>query len=220
MNATTQQLLFIGEIALLTIIIISLLQRGFFWTWLRARIQPNKIIMIKCWGGKKPYYRTGRLENNPQRIIFKDLHSKQEKSIMIDNPKEEIHIDMGVQWIEVNTQKDGIFQYKAKDKDGKPITVEFTGFKAINYTELVKAINGHDGEKYEGLCLRHLYRPSLMDDQLKKVFWITIVLLVLVAGNAYFTYKNMKGLEFISQQIADTCGASKIMLANITHTII
>jgi hypothetical protein len=187
-----------SEIVLLTIILISLLQRGFFWSWLRARLNSNKTILIKCWGGKKPYYLTGKIENNPQRIIFKDMHSKQVKSIMISNPKTQIHIDMGVQWVEVDTLKDCV----------------------IDYSEMIKAINGHDGEKYEGLCLRHLYRPSIMDDQLKRVFWIGIISLVLIGANLYYTYKITKGLAFVSQQVADTCGVTKDLVANMTHTII
>ena len=165
-------------IALITIIIISMLQRGFFWTWLRARIQPQKIIVIKCYGGKKPYYRNGKIEPNPQRLIFQDLHSKQYKSIIISNAQTQIHIEMGVQYIVVDTQKDCI----------------------IDFGETVHAVNGHDGEKYEGLCLRHLYRPSLMEDQLKRQLLILIILLIIVAGNFYYTYKLTKGVEYVSQQ--------------------
>ena len=181
-------------IALITIIAISMLQRGFFWTWLRARLQPQKTIVIKCYGGKKPYYRNGRIEPNPQRIVFQDLHSKQYKSIIISNASTQIHIEMGVQYVVVDTQKDCV----------------------IDFGELAKAINGHDGEKYEGLCLRHLYRPSLMEDQLKKQLILLIIILLAIIGNFYYTYKLTKGVEFVSTQI----GNIQTTLNNMTGRII
>lgn len=181
-------------IALITVIIISILQKGFFWTWFKARIQPQKTIVIKCYGGKKPYYRNGRIESNPQRIVFQDLHSKQFKSITISNASTQIHIEMGVQWVVVDTQKDAV----------------------IDFGELAKAVNGHDGEKYEGLCLRHLYRPSLMEDQLKKQLWLIIIILLILVANLYYTYKLQGGIEYVSGQLVDI----KITLNNMTGKII
>lgn len=219
MNAIYNQILFISEIVLLTILVISLLQRGFFWAWLRARLSPKKVVVIKCYGGKDPYYRNGKIENNPLRVIFKDMHSKMDKSIMISNSKTQIHRDMGVQFVEVDTQKDCTFEHESVDKEGNKKIITINGFKAIDYQEMVKAVNGHDGEKYEGLCLRHLYRPSLMEDQLKKQLWILVIIMLLVAINLYFTYKDNKALVYLIKQ-SGACNDIKTILMNQTQNVI
>lgn len=177
MNAILQQMLMYFAVFLIGVLLIGFLQRGFFLTWLRARFSNGKKVMITCYGNVKPYYRLGRIVEN--KLIFKDRHSKDERGLFFDDVQHQTHYDLGVYFVSVNTIKNCIYNWK----------------------EDAKAVTGFDAEKNESLCIRHLYRPSLLDAKTQLMIWILVFLCLVVLFMAYTQYKQGKLLMVVLEQV-------------------
>lgn len=177
MNTIIQQMIFYFIVFILGVMVIAFLQRGFFLAYIRARFSNGKKVIIKCYGNVKPYYRLGKIAES--KLTFKDRWSKDEKGLYFNDIQNQTHYDMGVYWVEVNTIKNCIYNWKSD---------------AI-------AISGFDAEKNESLCIRHLYRPSLLDAKTQLMIWLLVGVLILVLFMAYTQYKQGKLLMIVLEQV-------------------
>lgn len=192
MSPIIQQMIYYLIVFIIGIILIAFLQRGFFFTWLRARFSNGKKVVVKCYGNVKPYYRVGRIAEN--KLNFKDRHSKVEKGLYFEDVHNQTHFDLGVFWVEVDVIKNCIFNLKAE----------------------AKAVPGSDAEKNESLCIRHLYRPSLLDAKTQLLIWLLIGVLLVVLYMAYSQYKQGKLLMVILEQVV----SMKTTVFNQTSNVI
>ena len=148
--------------------VIALLQRDFFFKYLKVRASLGKKILVKIRAVNRWYYEVGEI--NEGDLVFGS--KKQRKRI--NNTKDNyFYRSMGIAWVNIDEEKNAILE---------PNLTGVTGF---------------DAEKQESLLVRALYKPSL-DDNKEKIILILLVLAIVAAGiSAYFGYNVLNQLEVL-----------------------
>lgn len=152
MNELLQQILLylLSYLAVfvLAIVIISVLLRGFFWTYMRVKSSRGKLVLVKVRGVSKPYYRAGKVQEN--FLVYKTAE-KNEKRIKLE--RQYIYNDLGISWVEVDSVTDGVYD-PSKAMDG---------------------VTGFDADRMNSLYLRALYRPNILDPRTQIMFVLIIL---------------------------------------------
>jgi hypothetical protein len=179
MDAVVQQILVqmisYFVVLILSIIVISLFQRGFFWKWLRARSSGGRLLLIKIKGVVKPIYKTGWIEEND--LCFKMKWNDKIPKRIHNIKREYIYKDLGVSFVEID---DNLNCFLTPD---------------------LKGVTGFDAEKMNSLLLRALYRPSLLDPKDQIILIVVILLFFMSLIMIFYNYRIYKGIGEIKASI-------------------
>ena len=156
------QATYYGIVMILTVGILSFVQKGFFWKYFRVRISFGRLILVKLRAVNGDFFAVGRVEEG--FLVFK-AH-KEQKRISIQN-KNAFYRSLAVTWIDVDDEKGAILNSGAA------------------------SVPGFDAVKYNSLYLRALYRPALTDNKEKIMMalmvgiGIAVVICVVLQWQAY-----------------------------------
>jgi hypothetical protein len=153
-----------------SIIIIGFMQRGFFWSFIRAKMSGGKKLIVKIRSITRPIYKIGRIQEGD--LMFKN---SDKKDVRFKVDKDDIYRDMGVFFVEVDDEKGIVI---------RPNLVGVTGF---------------DPEKMNSLYLRCLYRPTLLDQKAQIMLILLIILTLMVLMGLFFSYQTSKKVELTLQ---------------------
>lgn len=177
-------------VLLLAIIIVSVILRGFFWTYIRVRWfnRDKQKVLVKFRTINIPFYKVGK-------ITERDLLVKVGKTNRrINNiPKTAIYRDLNVNWLEVDDEKNSV----------------------IDYTELTTAVEGFDADKMNSLYLRALYKPPIIDNTQMIMLVLLAGILIISLGNVYLNYQGDKNIKLIAQGLNELNG----YVRNLTPSI-
>ena len=155
-------------VLILAIIIISFLQRGFFWKWLRARTGGGRLLLVKIKGVVKPIYKTGYVDEGD--LCYKNKWSDKIPKRICNIKREYIYKDLGVSFVEID------------DKLNCFLTPD------------LKGVTGFDAEKYNSLYLRALYRPTLLDPKDQIIMIIVIITFIMCLIMIFYIYQVNKNV--------------------------
>lgn len=173
MNPILEQMLWYGVIIMIAHIAMSLIQRGFFWKFLRVKLSFGKLILVKIRALNRDYFIVGYVDEN--FLVFKTKDGVVRINI---KDKEVFYRVMGTIWIDYD---------------------EGTG--ALSKSDY-SVVSGYDPKKYSDLYIRALYKPSLADNKTKFIMGGIMLIIVLIGILAFILYKQGKILEQIPPQIA------------------
>jgi len=173
MNVLIVQVISYFAVFVFSVIIISVMFRGFFWSFIRVKMSGGKLIMVKLRTITKPIYKTGKVDDDGD-LIFK----KNKKQVRINNlTAEDIYRDMGVFFVEIDAETNCIL---------KPN---------------LEGVEGFDAEKWNSLYLRALYRPTLLDQKTQIMLILCAITLLLLLFSLFFTYQLNKKVELMSLNV-------------------
>ena len=162
------------------IFLISIIQRGLFWPFVKVRLSFGKLIMVKSRAVHRDYFMVGKIEEG--FLAYGDKANQKRISI----PDSSFFYRVcGLMWVDVDDEKGALC---------KP-----------DYT----TASGFDPVKYNNLYIRTLMRPSVADNQDKLIIGALLLIIVLIIVVGFLVYKNGYSLEFIISKISQLAAAGK-----------
>ena len=157
----------------------NFLLKGFFWKFLKVKFSGGQNLLVKIKEVNRDYYRVGKIIDGD---LLYSISGKDQKRIKIPKDKAVLYKSIGITWIDVDSETNGI------------CTVDYS------------AVSGYDAEKFNDLYLRALYKPKIDDNQKKLLMIMIAVAIVLLViclvnivnisdqlGNIQGQLSNMKG---------------------------
>ena len=162
-------------IFVLTVIILSLLLRGFLWKYIAVKMSRGAKFLVKIRTPLRDYFEVGWMKDGV--IEHKQYGKKIEVSIPESfNP---FYRCLGVNWV---------------DKDE-----ETNGFVKPDFS----AILGYDANKLENLHERALTQPQLNSTNEKLIFVLLIVAIIASVAAAYLAFKSYDATHILSVNIPE-----------------
>lgn len=177
---------------ILTFIFISLLQKGFFWSFLRVKISGGKKVLVRVIDINNFYFKTGNIVDG-EFLKFRDK-DKSDKLVTI-TAKTCIYRQLGISALDYDIKNKCLIDYG-------PV--------------LVEGVTSHDHERENSLHERALMRPDLLDPKLQIIIIMLILVLLFVLASLFFGYQNQKKLDGIKA----TVDFISTMIVNSTNVII
>lgn len=166
---------------LVPIFIIAYFQSGFFGSWIKTRAGRGKYVLLKIRGKLKDQFSTGEIKGE-WLITGKKENTK--RILIDDSSGAVIYRAWGVACLDIDETTNAVC--------------------SVDY----KAVEGFSAEKYEGLYVRALYRPSLEENNKEKIIIILIVGAIIVGVIGLFlTWSVSQQLTSLAQGSAGTISA-------------
>lgn len=135
----------------LVFFILSFMQRGFFWKFIKVKTSMGRLILVKVRSINIDHYVIGKIEED--FLIFKVY--KQEKRLAI-NDRNVFYKSIGINWVDVDDSRNCLV---------KPDFTTSPGFDVV---------------LYNNLYLRALYKPAITDN-LEKIMLVLIIVCTLAS---------------------------------------
>lgn len=168
MNPLFAQVLGYGVVVLLIIVVISFLQRGFFFKYFRVRASMGRLVLVKARDINIDSFSIGKIDGD--LISFKK--NKAEYIITIKD-RNVFYRSIGIIWVDFDSATGGLV---------KP---DFQG------------IEGFDAVKYNNLYLRALYKPAITDNLDKILMVMVLICIILGVISLILCFRNGAALENI-----------------------
>ena len=157
-------------------LIVGLLQKGFFWPFIRVKLSFGKFVMVKVRGLNRDYYRVGTIEEGD--LIY--FQKKYDRKIINILDRDSFYRSLGILWIDVDETKNCILKPDAK------------------------VVSGFDAIKMSNLIVRALTGPELEDNKTKMILAIGIFICVLIIVIGILVFRQGQQIQALSSQIQST----------------
>jgi len=178
------QMVYYAVTMILTILLIGLLQKGFFFAFLRVKLSFGALVLVKARAINRDYFSVGMVEEG--FLLYNSVAGV--KRLSVDDSACFYRV-LGTNWIDVDDIKNAICK--------------------IDYS----IVSGFDSIKHTALYVRALYKPNLNNKVTKIIIGCLILLIFLVIATAFFVYKQNYSLEFINSQMAGVVEAVRELKA-------
>lgn len=175
MNPILIQMIYYMVVMILTFFLVGLLERGFFFQYVRVKLSFGRFILVKIRAINRDYFRVGKVIEG--FLVFKSPAGQ--KRISLDPNTPGFYRVMGTTWIDLSDETNAVV---------KPDFSVASGFDAV---------------KYNSLYLRALYKPAIADNTTKILIAGMILILVGLAALGFVLYKQSYNLEVMAAQIAN-----------------
>lgn len=169
------QTFFYSIVMALTFGFLGMIQKGFFWKYLKVKLSFGKLVLVKLKAINRDYFAIGRIEEG--FLVFKDI-KKDEKRVSLQDSKPLYRV-MGTNWIDLSDQKNAVCM--------------------PDY----KGVDGFDATKYNNLYIRALYKPVIATTQEKLIVALLVISLLVGVLAIYVTYMQNKRIDLLFQAIAN-----------------
>lgn len=150
----------------LSIGLIGVMQKGFFFKYCKVRFSFGRLIMVKIRSPIRDYFSIGRIEDE---VIVYGL-KKRELRCNIKKNYNAFYRCLSVLWIDIDEETNSI------------CSVEYT------------SCPGYDAKKFSDILVRALTRPIIGDNK-EKIIMVCIFIAVIASGAAaYIALKNQEYL--------------------------
>lgn len=166
------QAFYYAIVIILAVFMVSFLQKGFFWKYVKVRMSFGRLVLIKVRDKLTDFYAVGWVEDG--FLIHK--RGKNEHRISLKD-KNAVYRCMAVNMIDVDAEKSSVCN--------------------VDYS----AIDGFDSKKFNDLYLRALMQPQLGFTKEKLIIFLIIITGVAALGALYMSYTNSQALNTLMPQI-------------------
>lgn len=176
MNMILIQAIYYGIVMILTIFVISILLRGFFWKFLKVKTSFGKYIMVQIKTVHRDYFEIGWVE---QGFLCYDTKKEKRKVTMrhIIKDKNVFFRVLGVAWVLVDEETNALL---------KPDLFGVTGYDAV---------------KFDDIITRAIESPKINDmKELILIVGVGVSILIGI-GLLVFTIQNTNNIGLILQGI-------------------
>jgi len=189
------QAIYYGILMTITIGIIGLFLKGFFFKYLRVRVSFGALVMVKIRSTLRDHFACGFVEDG--FLVYKVKKDTVRISIGADDRI--FYRCLSINWVDVDEQKNAICK--------------------SDYSTVV----GFDAKKYSDLLTRALMRPSISTGQEKILMFLIICCIVIGIGCLYLTFQNTDLITQMSNQVNAFSGSLetvKTSLSSMKGTVI
>lgn len=174
-------------VVILAFLVMGLVQRGFFWKYLKVRLSFGRLVLIKIRGITRDFFAIGNIEES--FLVFK-AH-KEKKRINIKD-RGVFYRSLGCIWTDLDENKN-----------------------ALSKTDY-SAVEGFDGVKYESLYTRALFKPAIADNKEKIIFGLLAGCIIAIVIVGFLVYKNGEALKIVYNQVAQLKIDSAVVIGGAT----
>ena len=171
-NPTFEQTIYYGIVMLITIFLVGIFQKGFFFYFLRCKLSFGRLILIKLRAINRDHYAVGRIEEG--FIIFNSPAGV--KRIRIKDSSY-FYKSIGIMWIDIEEETNALCK--------------------ANYS----TASGFDAIKHEELLTRALYKPGLNDKSQKIMLGLLVMAVAGLVILGFLIYKNGTVLQGLTPAI-------------------
>lgn len=161
-------------VMILSVGLISILLKGFFWNYIKVRFSFGKYVMVKIRAVNRDYYKVGRI--NEGDLVYMAGKYEEKRINIPDNSV--FYSSLGLVWVDVDEMLNCII---------KP-DMEIT--------------EGFDAVKYNNLYVRALTRPQITDNKDRMMIGIALLLAVLIIVVGFLVYKQGVQIEGLANTLA------------------
>lgn len=182
------QALYYGVWGFICIMFVAVLQRGFFYNYLKVRTSWGRLVMVKIRSPLRDYFARGEVIEG--FLVYKIKRGFRDyDTIRLNIPQngQVFYKCMSVAWCDVDDEKHAICQ--------------------TDYT----VVSGYDAVKNNNLHTRALMKPTIASGQEKLMLFLIIVVGLLALISCYFAYMSnanatalMEGLPAMLKNMAGT----------------
>lgn len=182
------QALYYGVWGFICIMFIAVLQRGFFYNYLKVRTSFGRLVMVKIRSPLRDYFARGEVIEG--FLVYKIKRGFRDyDTIRLNIPQngQVFYKCMSVAWCDVDDEKHAICQ--------------------TDYT----VVSGYDAVKNNNLHTRALMKPTIASGQEKLMLFLIVVVGLLALVSCYFAYMSnanvsalMEGLPAMLKNMAGT----------------
>ena len=172
------QSMYYGIVMILTIVLLGLFQRGFFWNYFKVRTSFGRLIMVKVRSPLRDYFMRGWVEDG--FVMYEKKNGFMDKStvrIKIEPGSNVFYKCMSVLWVDVDDDKHALCK--------------------CDYS----AITGHDPVKIDNIIKRALMRPSINSGYEKIMIFLMVIIVIGVLVSAYFGYVSMAKVQRLTEAL-------------------
>lgn len=173
MNPILLQAGYYGVVMVLSLLLAGLLQRGFFWKFIRVRISFGKFVLAKIRAVNRDYYRVAWVEE--EFLVFKSKKGGERRIPIPDNSY--FYRSVGVTWVDVD------------DKSSSLCKPDYS------------TQNTFDAEKYDNLYKRTLMRPQINDKMEKAILFAAIIAAIAAIVAIGISYKVLQNQAILQAGI-------------------
>ena len=169
------QTLYYAIVMGLSIGLIALLMRGFFWKYLKVKTSFGKYFIVKVRTTLRDYFLVGWVQDG--FLIFKQ--NKIVKRISLKHEPNPFYRTLGVNWVDIDEEKGAIC---------KP-----------DYS----TVTGHDLETEGNLYVRAVTKPSVADNQQRIMLLLLLGIGIGIIAVAFLSYSNYGALNELTLRVAE-----------------
>lgn len=181
MHPVFLQAIYYGVVFVLVLFLVSFLERGFFWKFLKVRVSFGRLIMVKIRSLNRDYFAVGKMQEG--FLLFKTPEGY--KRISLEN-REAFYRCLGANWLDI---------------DEKTNNVSNTDYKVLE---------GYDAIKYNNLYLRALYKPTIAETKEKIILGAIIIMGLIIVAVAFFVYNMSADITAIKEAVFRLSSANVI----------
>ncbi len=161
--------------------IVSMIQRGFFWKYLRVKMSFGKFVLVKIREINRDLYAVGDISEST--LVYK--RKKETKRITIKKDKPVFYKTIGITMVDVDGEKNAMC--------------------SINY----EGVEGFDAVKTENLYVRALTKPQISNNR-EKLIMLLLVVAVIISAFAAVVVFRMSGEFTIMKGIIENLNTGLI----------
>lgn len=173
-NMILLQALYYFITMLLTLLLVFALLRGFFFSYIKARLSFGKYVLVKVRNPLRDYLKIGWVEDG--FLVYKD-NKKDKRYLSIPNGIQIFYQCLKVYWVDVDEESNSIC--------------------TINY----HLAPGFDAVKHSNQLVRALEKPALSDNKEKIMMIIMIACLIGIGVCIYLCYMNNNQITNLVNQL-------------------
>ena len=171
-NPIIEQTIYYGIVMLITIFLVGIFQKGFFFYFLRCKLSFGRLILIKLRAINRDHYAVGRIEEG--FLIFKSPAGTKRLKI---KDSSFFYKSIGIMWVDINEETNALCK--------------------ADYT----TVSGFDPIKHEELLIRALYKPGLNDKTQKIMIGLLVLVVSGLVVLGFLVYKNGTVLQGLTPAI-------------------
>jgi len=173
-------MIYYGVVMLITVVALGLIQKGFFWKFIKVKTSMGKLIMVKIREVNRDHYKIGSIEGG--WLIYK-VKGKDVKRIAIPKDRPTIYRSVGIGFVDVDSEKNAV------------CTADYT------------TVSGFDAEKNNDLYLRSLYKPQINDNKEKIMLGLIVVGIIVSLIVGYLVIQQQESINIMVQQLSTMQGS-------------
>jgi hypothetical protein len=174
MHPVITQAIYYGIVMILSVLLISFLQRGFFWKYVKVRASFGKYVLVKLRAVNRDFFAVGWVEDN--FLVYKSHGQRRQHSLQKAGSKA-FYKSLGVTWIDIDETTNGIGLH--------------------DYS----TATGYDAATFSNLYERTLYAPEVKDPKEKIMFVLIIGGAIASIAAAIMAFMAMQGNVDLTDQI-------------------
>lgn len=177
-NPIILQIIYYGAVMLITVFLIGLMLKGFFFKFLRVKLSFGKLILVKLKTLINYKYSVGKIEEG--FLVFNTALGTKRISVKDDSV---FYRSIGIAWVNIDDEKNTIIKPSGEH------------------------ISGHDPIKWNNLYVRCLSLPKSGDPKTKIIIGCLFLIVILILGVCFMIYKQNYTIQALVGQINSLKGS-------------